>query len=189
MVKLNEAQKEYLRTMLADKAAATITELEASPNTQALMKRLVDTVNTAMSGKSLAGNDPRLQNFETVYKSQRPQPTLADLQQQQKALNARLKALSRVTKGAAEAAETEAIQRVMLLASNLNLSENAVTELIRQYSIGEVTSILQTLSNTKATKGYLIDPFFGTRTTRLTAQDVATYIGQKSKSDGDTFFS
>lgn len=174
MGKLNEAQKEYLRLTLADKAAATIADLEASPNTQALMKRLVDTVNTAMSGKSLAGNDPRFHNFETVYKSLRPQPALADLQQMQK--------------DAQQAAEAEAIQRVMLLASNLNLPENAVTELIRQYSIDQVTSILTTLSTTKSQRGYMVDPFFGTRTTRLTAQDVATYIAQKSKSDRDTFF-
>lgn len=132
--------------------------------------------------------DATSKDLGVVYKSQRPQPTLADLQQQQKALNKRIKALSQSQKDAQQAAEAEAVQRVMLLASNLNLSENAVTELIRQYSIGEVTAILTTLSNTKAAKGYFVDPFFGTRITRLTAQDVATYIAQKSKSDRDTFF-
>lgn len=135
--------------------------------------------------------DATSKDFGVVYKAQRRHPTLADLQQQQKALNARLKALNRANKDATDAAEAEAVLEMLALADRLQLDQDAVMKLVTQYGLTEVTDILRTLTQQKAMKGYYVSPFYG-RVTKIDAADLKAYMtqtAQKSKSDRDSFFS
>lgn len=122
-----------------------------------------------------------------AYKSHTSAPSLDDLRTRLKMQSQRI---AHMVKDATEAAEAQAINALMELADRLQLSQNAVTDLVKRYSIVEVMSILETLSTQKAMKGYMIDPFFETRVTRIEARDVERMIQQKqADNDRDTFFS
>lgn len=170
MATLSKERREWLYTTFPESAAAMIREIESLPTQEQANKmvtRLKDKITADWSRSGLPTSEhPGVHYFGTAFKSVRG-----------------------AQKDAAETAEAQAVLDLMELADRLELPQGGVMKLVTEYGLTVVTSILQTLSNTKATKGYFVDSFFGTKTTRIDARDVEQLIRQKHASDRDSFFS
>ena len=191
MATLSKERRDWLYTVYPGRAAEMIREIESLPTQELANKavtRLKEAINAEYSRQS-PSEHPGVHYFGTAFKSVRREPTIADVQQMQKQLNARIKAVSRSQKDAAETAEAQAVLDLMELADSLELNQDAVMKLVTQYGVAEVTGILRTLTNQKSIRGYFVDSFFGTKTAAVEARDVEQLIRQKHASDRDTFFS
>lgn len=168
------------RLKYIESEAANLSQKEA----EQLVEALKDMVNEEHRKSGAAANThPGLSYWGTAYKSQRPTPTLADLQAKQKTLSARIRQTVSAAKDATESAEANATLELMELADDLELSQDGVIELVRQYSMAEVTSILRTLSGQKSAGKAFKSAFFGIETDRADIADVNTSLQQARKSN------
>lgn len=191
MATLSKERRDWLYTVYPGRAAEMIREIESLPTeaeANKMVSRLKEAINAEYSRRS-PSEHPGVGYFGEAFKSVRREPTIADLQQMQKSLNKRIKALGQAQKDAAETAEAQAVLDLLELADRLELNQDAVMKLVTEYGLSEVTGILRTLTQTKATKGFFVDAFFGTKTTRIDVSDIETLIRTKqAKSDRDSFF-
>lgn len=187
MATLSKERRDWIQTIFEDDAPELIREIENLPTqdeANKMVTRLKDKLNADFKGSGLSTTDhPGRFYFGTAFKGQRPTPTLADLQQKAKALSARI----RQQKDVQEAAEADALIDLMTLADNLDLNQAAVIELVRQYSLIEVMTILRTLSTVKSTGRGFKSVFFGVTTDSPDISDVSMAL--KQTSGRDPFFS
>lgn len=177
MAKLSKERREWMQKVYGfEPAARLIREIENLPTqaeADAMVARLKNQVNEthAKSGAS-SQEHPGMAYFGTAFKGMgsKPTPTLATLQ-------AKAKALSSAIKDVAETAAAQAVRDLLDLSEKLDLNEEAVLRLVTQYGMSEVMSILTTLNQQKAAKGYLMSPFYG-RVTKIDVADLNEYVSQ-----------
>lgn len=191
MAKLSKDRREWMQKVYGfEPAARLIREIENLPTqaeADAMVARLKNQVNEthAKSGAS-SQEHPGMAYFGTAFKgmgSNRPAPTLADLQRKAKALSSAIKSTAQATKDVQDAVEAESVRELLDLAYQLDLNENAVLELVKQYSLIEVMTILRTLSTVKSTGKGFKSVFFGVTTDSPDISDVQMMLKQTSGFD------
>lgn len=189
MATLSKERRDWIQKIYGNEAAIIIREIESLPTqdqANKMVTRLKDQVNESHRLSGAASNQhPGLSYFGTAFKSNgsKPTVTLAEIQKKAKALSAAIKSTAQATKDAAESAEAAALLELMDLADDLELSQEGVLELVRQYSMVEVTSILRTLSGQKSTGKGFKSAFFGVETDRADIADINLSLQQSRKSN------